>query len=604
MNEPLAARSSLLESGRLIYAFLGLLILALWLPRLHGPIDLRWDGGAYFVLGTSIAEGKGYRLLNEPGEIRANQYPPLFPLLIAAHQTILGTTDPLVVGRALRLMSFLAFTIYVFAVFALLRRHLASLYALFGTVVCLLNVHTYFLSDLCFPDLLYAVMAVGFLLAFSGGSRCSMAPLAGAFAVAGFALRTTGLALITTWVGEALLKKEWRTALGRAACALIPLAAWFSYVHDVETSAEYNNPAYAYQRADYMFYNVSYAKNVSLNDPFEPDLGYATMSDRAERYLRNVLRVTRYLGESVSAMKRAWEREREQLAKRWGIDLGPPWIIDVPLYALGCAVLAGMGVLLARGELAIPLCAFSSIMVICLTPWPEQFNRYLMPTVPFLSLSLCASMVWVTDRSRQASTGIRKCLGVGLVSIVIAGIGLQQTVTTAAVYLKRHLPVQYKTRQGETVKYHLFFYMDSYRALDAGMDWLILQAKSTAIIASSMPHWVYLRTGNKTVMPPFESDPIRAEQFLESVPVTYLILDEGLAIDSKRFMKRVIETFPDRWKRLYSDSVVTETGERHDQAFEIYERVQPTSTTMNPGAVSAPYLSPQAFSEKEPREVG
>ena len=40
----------------------------------------------YYVLGTALAEGKGYRLLNEPGDIEANQYPPLLALVIAFHQ--------------------------------------------------------------------------------------------------------------------------------------------------------------------------------------------------------------------------------------------------------------------------------------------------------------------------------------------------------------------------------------------------------------------------------------------------------------------------------------------------------------------------------------
>ena len=46
---------------------------AIWLPRLRGPIDLRWDGGTYYVLGTSLAQGRGYRLLDEPGEILETQ---------------------------------------------------------------------------------------------------------------------------------------------------------------------------------------------------------------------------------------------------------------------------------------------------------------------------------------------------------------------------------------------------------------------------------------------------------------------------------------------------------------------------------------------------
>ncbi len=63
--------NSLIPSNRsnaewILYAVLGILIVILWIPRLHGPIDMRWDGGVYYVLGTSLAEGKGYRLLNEP----------------------------------------------------------------------------------------------------------------------------------------------------------------------------------------------------------------------------------------------------------------------------------------------------------------------------------------------------------------------------------------------------------------------------------------------------------------------------------------------------------------------------------------------------------
>jgi hypothetical protein len=30
----------------------------LWAPRIYGPIDLRWDGASYYVLGTSLAEGR------------------------------------------------------------------------------------------------------------------------------------------------------------------------------------------------------------------------------------------------------------------------------------------------------------------------------------------------------------------------------------------------------------------------------------------------------------------------------------------------------------------------------------------------------------------
>src|SRR5690349_2530668 len=106
--------------------FLLCVSVALWLPRLRGPIDLRYDAGVYYILGTSLAEAKGYRLLNEPEEIQAVQYPPLLPALVAAHQWLLGTSDPAVVGQALRLSYFVIFVLYVLAVYAMARRFLGA----------------------------------------------------------------------------------------------------------------------------------------------------------------------------------------------------------------------------------------------------------------------------------------------------------------------------------------------------------------------------------------------------------------------------------------------------------------------------------------------
>src|SRR5262249_29155485 len=72
--------------------------LSLWAPRMCGPIDLRWDAGVYYVLGTSLATGQGYRILSEPGSPEAVQYPPLLPATVAMFQRALGSKDPQVVA--------------------------------------------------------------------------------------------------------------------------------------------------------------------------------------------------------------------------------------------------------------------------------------------------------------------------------------------------------------------------------------------------------------------------------------------------------------------------------------------------------------------------
>jgi hypothetical protein len=113
-----------------------------WSRRLVGPIDLRYDASTYYTLGTSLAQGKGYRLLNEPGEIEATQYPPLLPLIVAAHQRVLGTHDVITVGHALRITFFLVYIAFALAVYFLLKRYLPPLYAFLGALITILSLLT------------------------------------------------------------------------------------------------------------------------------------------------------------------------------------------------------------------------------------------------------------------------------------------------------------------------------------------------------------------------------------------------------------------------------------------------------------------------------
>jgi hypothetical protein len=143
-----------------------------------------------------------------------------------------------------------------------------------------------------------------------------------------------------------------------------------------------------------------------------------------------------------------------------------------------------------------------------------------------------------------------------------------------AAYTKWHHNVVYRQQNGETIEYRLFFYHDAYRVLDKALDWLKPEAKRNEIVAVSMPQWVYLRTGLKAVMSPFEANPGVAQRLLDSVPVKYLILDEGLAIDTKKYMSQVVEQFPELWARVYSAPVIADSGTTSDGKFEIYRRVE------------------------------
>ncbi len=549
-------------------------VLVCWLPRLSGPIDFRWDGGVYYVLGTSLATGQGYRLLNEPGDIEANQYPPLLPAIIAAHQLVLGTNDHVMVGRWLRIFYFLLFNFYIFTVYLIARSYLPLKYALLATLVCLLGLFTYFLSDLCFPEIPFALSTTLFFLCHRKSERRAYGVLAAIFAVAAYALRTAGTALLAAWVGESIIRRDFKRAALRAAVSAAAVFGWMSYISAVESGAQYKNPAYEYQRANYLYYNVSYTKNIFLfKDPFEPESGPASLADIAVRFLSNLKLMPLALGEMVSTGASLWEAEWAKLNQLSPFPVDAPWVVDIALIALGCLALGGIGLMLARQQWIIPLYILLSIAAICLTPWPQQFTRYLAPLAPFLALSLFTLLLRLKDLSREVLPSRWKPAGAILVGAVVVVIFTQQAIILYFAHTRWHQQVAYSGQSGETVAYRLFFYSDAYRAFDAGIAWLKSQSNSGEVVASSMPHWVYLRTGLKSVMPPFESNPHEAGRLLDSVPVSYLIVDEGLALDTRKYTIPVTHTFQDRWRRVYSDSITTDTGEILKDRFQIYQRI-------------------------------
>src|SRR6185503_13521926 len=103
------------------------------------------------------------------------------------------TNDPVIVGPWLRASFFLLFIAYILAIYALLRNYLPLKYAFLGTLICLLNLHTYFLSDLCFPEIPFGLATVLFFICDRHEGRGTFPSLAAVLAVVSYAFRTIGI---------------------------------------------------------------------------------------------------------------------------------------------------------------------------------------------------------------------------------------------------------------------------------------------------------------------------------------------------------------------------------------------------------------------------
>lgn len=515
-----------------------------WVPRINGPIDLRWDGGVYYILGTSLAEGKGYKLLNEPGEIDAVQYPPLLPLIIAGHQLILQTSDPTTVGRWLRLSAFLTFMVYICAVFRLIKKYFSWHYAFFATLLCLFSLHVYFLSDLCFPEILFSLSTILFVLCNSKEKNRPFSIAAYFFAVASYALRTVGVAVLIVWVLESLIKRRLKQAIFRLALVLIPIACWQYYIFTVESSYEYNHPAYSYQRDAYMFYNVSYSRNISLEDPFTPEKGKARV---VPRIVNNVIQLPGKIGESL--INSYW---MDELLRPIGgiVESVITRLSVVFRYLIGLAILVGLLLLLFQYQRVIFLYLCFYLSAICSTPFLEQFTRYLMPVMPFLVLSLIVFLTTVKNLvppviSSKLSV-IHRNFVVGSILIVL----FLQLVTFKHVYFSRLEPIVYTDRNNNLLKYRMFFENRSFQDFNRCVQFIRQNAHANDVVSAGTPQWIYLQTGLKAVMPPFEKNTALAFQKLDNVPVKYLIVGKDV-IGSEKYIFPVVEHYTEQWKQVF-----------------------------------------------------
>ena len=534
---------------RLCAAVLTTLVVALWLPRFHGPIDLRWDAGVYYILGTSIQRGKGYRLLNEPGQIRAVQYPPGLPLVVAAHQFVLRTEDPAVVGRALRWTMAVLTLAFVLMAYALARSWLPTSGALAGGVIVALHPYTLFMSDSLFTEIPFGAALLGFLLVcrFVTGWRREVA--ASLLTTIAFMLRTLGVVLMTAWVLEALLRKRFRVAAVRLLIAAIPLLAWQGYVHQVRK--EYTQSAYEYQRAPYLMHNVSYAENVALYDPFDPQKGPATTARVARRSLRHMLMIPPTLGETVSVHDWVWQWIAARARGLGSTDRRR--LVNAAELALGLLVIAGLGVLLRRREPLIVLVVAATLGLICISPWPDQFVRYLTPLIPILAVCLVLAVVTGVRALRWRGEMASRVAVAGM--LTVAGVvGASQLAGVYRMYWRAAGEAPYRDAAGIERTTHRFYYEETWADFDHALAWIRDSAEADAVVVTTVPHWTYLKTGRRAVQPPRADDPTETQRLLDTIPASYAIVDSfqfsggGL---SRKFTRPAIENHPELWRRVF-----------------------------------------------------
>ncbi|MCB1120819.1 MAG: hypothetical protein KJT03_04680, partial [Verrucomicrobiae bacterium] len=444
------------------------------------------------------------------------------------------------------------FLAYGLASLALARRILPDAWALVATILMLFQGYALVMSNLLFTEIPFVLISVCLILLIDGKeekpSTWKKDGLAFLLATAGFALRSAGVVLLIAWPLAHLLHGRWRRSLITSLMAVIPVLLWQLHVKSVQQSREYQEPAYAYQRAPYQFYNVPYAENALLVDPFTPELGEINKLTLIKRMFSNALDIPLAFGESTCTVYGycLWAIERTQ-DYFLGKVLVPGQAASKLLVVIGLSAFIGCLLVAWKHYYVLGLVVVGTAGLVCMTPWPGQFARYLVPIVPFVAIGhttfIKESVFWILKLLGHPG-GKGQLIAVPPFALVL----LLQVYGITKIYASNELPGNSSDKWSESMFYYDKFW-DNWQKASV---WIVSDASPGDIVATISSHYFFLQTGMKAVYPPMEVDPEKARRLMEEVPIRYFIADETVHLDvARRYGLPAMESNPENWQLVF-----------------------------------------------------
>jgi hypothetical protein len=227
----------------------------------------------------------------------------------------------------------------------------------------------------------------------------------------------------------------------------------------------------------------------------------------------------------------------------------------MPIICFSALVIAGLVILAVRRAWLMVFTTVVSIGLIWITPWPEQYLRYLMPLTPFLAIAAVMPLCQLLRASlplRPATIAVGRIV---LAGFVLLALSLQIYAAWQLFHRWRNSPILADTNPNHSLRSEAkyFYYTRAWQAWEKAVAWIRANTPADAIIASPHQHLCYLRSNRRTVFPPMETDPLRARRLLEAVPVSYVIITEtGEMAGFSRDSIPAVRGDPVTWSLVYS----------------------------------------------------
>jgi len=469
--------------GRALAAIIVVAVLAAFFviraPRIVGLYE---DDGIYLTTAKALAEGRGYRHLELPGEPYQTKYPILYPLLLAAVWRLFPSFPDNV--PVIQVVNTALWAASAWITYRLLRRvwGLPSWLAALGVILGFANAATLGVIQTAMAEPLYVLLTMAALAVWCNATaegertattRRALVPpaAAGLLAAGAYLTRSIGVTLIIALVVDGLLRRRWMRTAVAGVVALLGAAGW----HVWRAWASAANAADPMTTA--FGYDLDYSIWIAPSLRAAAWVAYHNLSEVIMEYFL-----------LLGALPGDWAKA--MLEK--GIVRALPLYLGA-LLALALTLL-GLRMVTQARRLTIPLyllCYFGVVLVWPFAPW-----RFLLPVFALLITLLLAGcygvVLWLVRLKAGAATQPGDAWG-GVWSENMRGADWAFRATfllaAAIAYPSWRLIVQPDRATLDQTT----------RERDALAEYLRTNTPADAVVCTTKAAYLHLRTGRKFV---------------------------------------------------------------------------------------------------------
>jgi 4-amino-4-deoxy-L-arabinose transferase-like glycosyltransferase len=470
-------------SDRVRHIALALLVLLLpltiYILRLDDVAGMMVDDAWYVMLAKSLADGTGYWLVNAPLPDILPGYPPGFPALLSVAFRLnpqFPDNLSLLKGVSIVAMSVAGWLSYTY--FHRDRQVPRDLAACTAVAIVLTPSLVFLATSTVMSECVFlvaqfaTVVVTGRAIAASTDRAWRLVVVAGLLAAAAVLIRSVGVAVIAAACLAFVKEGQWKRAALFSVVALACLAPWLAY-------SRVHAPTHEQQSIHRGSIVYGYGHQFWMRRAGAALSGEISVAELPERIATNLFDVSgRGVGGIfVPALLRGADESGEEVLSLGG-NIG--WtFIGLGGLPVNIAISLAMTVLVAFGyvrtvrekvtpaELLVPISLGITVL------WPWWTFRFVLPLTPFLFFYLLQ--------------GLRALPGSSLARVML--------LTIIGLHLYDH--VSYVRASGGGG--HQVDWFARFAEVDRTLDWMDTHLEPDAVVATTNPALVHLRTTRRTI---------------------------------------------------------------------------------------------------------